>query len=77
LFLELERPQEAIRLLRPWLRAKSIPHALVGPMADALYGLKRLRLLRRISSRLVASLTTDAVDDPLRASLRLWIPGHG
>jgi polysaccharide biosynthesis protein PelE len=77
LFLELECPQEAIRLLRPWLRAKSIPHALVGPMADALYSLKRLRLLRRISSRLVASLTTDAADDPLRASLRLWIPGHG
>jgi hypothetical protein len=77
LLLELERPQEAIRLLRPWLRAKSIPHALVGPMADALYGLKRLRLLRRIGSRLVASLTRDAADDPLRASLRLWIPHNG
>jgi polysaccharide biosynthesis protein PelE len=77
LLLELERPREAVRLLGPWLRAKSVPRALVGPIADALYNLKRLRLLRRVSSRLVASLTTDELDEPLRVSLGLWIPTHG
>ncbi|WP_114948164.1 hypothetical protein [Microvirga calopogonii] len=77
LLLELERPQEAIRLLGPWLRAKSIPKVLVSPLADALYSLKRLSLLRRVSARLVASLTTDEADEPLRASLGLWIPHDG
>jgi polysaccharide biosynthesis protein PelE len=77
LLLELERPQEAIRLLAPWLRAKPIPHALVSPIADALYSLKRLRLLRRISTRLLANLTTSIADEPLRAALSLWTPTHG
>jgi polysaccharide biosynthesis protein PelE len=77
LLLELERPQEAIRFLGPWLRAKPIPNALVEPIADALYSLKRLSLLRRVSTRLVASLATDEANEPLRASLGLWIPHNG
>jgi hypothetical protein len=77
LLLELGRPKEAIRFLRPWLRAKSIPYALVGPIAETLYNLKRLRLLRRISTRLVAGLPTDEAHETLRSSLRLWTPHYG
>ena len=67
LLLELERPQEAIRFLRPWLRAKSIPYALAGPIAEALYNLKRLRLQRRISPPQVAGLPTDEAHETLRS----------
>ena len=77
LLLELDRPALAMRLLMPWLRAKSIPHPLVAPMAEALYSLKRLSLLRRISTRLLGSLTASAEDEPIRASLGLWTPAHG
>jgi polysaccharide biosynthesis protein PelE len=77
LLLELDRPGLAMRLLMPWLRAKSIPHPLVAPMAEALYSLKRLSLLRRVSTRLLGSLTASAEDEPIRASLGLWAPAHG
>jgi polysaccharide biosynthesis protein PelE len=76
LLLELDRPGLAMRLLIPWLRAKSIPHPLVGPIAEALYSLKRLRLLRRLSARLLASLTASVEDEPIRTSLRMWTPAH-
>jgi len=77
LLLELGRTQEAICLLRPWLRAPSIPHALVAPIGEALFSLKRLWLLRRLSTRLLASLTTEGADAPLRDFLTLWTPSRG
>jgi hypothetical protein len=76
LLLELGRPDESIRLLRPWLRSKSIPSILVGPMAEALYAVNRLRLLRRVSAHLLDRLTKPD-DEPLRASLRIWATTHG
>jgi len=77
LLLELDRPELAMRLLMPWLRSQSIPHALVAPIAEALYSLRRLRLLRRLSARLLASLTPSAEDEPIRTALGLWTPAHG
>jgi hypothetical protein len=76
LLLDLGRPDEAIRLLRPWLRSKSMPSVLVGPMAEALYAVNRLRLLRRVSARLLDRLTRPD-EEPLRASLRIWATAHG
>ena len=69
LLLDLQRPEEAIRLLMPWIRSRNVPHALVGSIADALYRLNRLRLLRRVSGRLLYSLKTSTGDEPLRHSL--------
>jgi polysaccharide biosynthesis protein PelE len=76
LLLDLGRPDEAIRLLRPWLRSKSMPSVLVGPMAEALYAVNRLRLLRRVSARLLERLTKPD-EEPLRASLMIWATAHG
>jgi polysaccharide biosynthesis protein PelE len=77
LYLNLDCPEKAIRLLKPWLNSKVIPQDLIGPIAEALYQLGRFSLLRRVSGRLLESLAANTADEPLRVSLRCWSSGHG
>jgi hypothetical protein len=75
LHLELEEPAAAMGVLTPLLDCHPLPHAVVAPLAQALYLTGRFGLLRDFGDQLLAQLDSGE-DESVRDALRLWCHHH-